>query len=205
MKERPILFQGDMVRGVLEGQKTETRRVIKPQPYESEYEPGLFSWMKKKGISSTGSIEMIKACCPYGQIGDRLWVRETFAEVGTCDPGFLIYKATYPSDLPANVENIPDDIHEAGYKWKPSIFMPRTASRITLEITEISVERVQDITEEGALAEGVKIESGLEKGINNLAVARFADLWDSINKKRGFGWKSNPRVWVVKFKVVPNV
>ena len=153
MREHPIIFSGEMVRAILAERKAQTRRVIKPQP---------------KGPCFIGQG-------PYGQLGDRLWVKETFA--GKKD---VVYKAT-------NKDNI-------RYSWKSSIFMPRWASRITLEITDVRVERLQDITLDDIHAEGSLIAD--EQG----AAGWYMDLWDFLNAKRGFGWETNPFVWVISFK-----
>lgn len=182
MKEHPILFSGEMVRAILDGRKTQTRRVITPRPVSWDSEPiyntSARGWHFKGG-------EKYKYKCPYGIPGDRLWVRETWHEA-TPEPGFLVYRATY---------RWPQD-----FKWKPSIFMPREASRITIEVTDIRVERVQDISDEDVLAEGFRMDNTaiFSRGYQGA----MQILWDSINAKRGFGWNANPWVWVVSFKVI---
>jgi len=214
MSERPIIFNSEMVRAILDGRKTQTRRVIKPQPVdarevESEEWPGGY--------------------CLYGQIGDRLWVRETFChkwdnegpvfnEDGDYDTSCVWYRATTP-----DVVKLDEDCEEVYLKdgspaspWMPSIHMPRWASRIQLEITDIRVERVQETSEEDAKAEGcetslraylhgrhrkgdaVPLNGVLEPSYRNT----FAGLWNSINVKRGYGWDVNPWVWIVEFKIV---
>ena len=192
MKEKPILFSGKMVRAILDDRKTMTRRVVKPQPEQDTDCPYHIG---------TG-IERKARICPYGKPGDRLWVRETFAE-GLSNKEGIAYRATskwydFEDGTPENFKEI---------KWKPSIFMPRWASRITLEITNVRVERLQDISEEDAKREGV--ESNFDEGVvyygplnKGHADARiaFSWLWDSINAKRGYSWESNPWVWVVEFK-----
>lgn len=197
-KERPILFSGPMVRAILDGKKTQTRRVIKPQPlgdylYLSDINPQYACF--------TGSSARR---CPYGKIGDRLWVRETFCIVNDREFGgnlWVDYRATpkYSKEAPAGWENAPNDI--AALKWKPSIHMPRKLSRINLEITDIRVERVQTITEEDAKSEGAfDMNCGIH-GITSYK-AGFENLWNEINKKRGYGWDKNPWVWVVTLKRV---
>ena len=171
MKERPVLFSGEMVRAILEGRKTQTRRVIKPQPLWVG-DPNVA--FKTHSANPKGIIN-----CPYGQPGDRLWVRETFA--GTKNTGFA-YRAT-------------DTAY--GHKWRPSIFMPHWASRINLEVVSVRVERVQDISIEDAYDEG------MEWGDQGCGVLEFKNLWDSINLKRGYGWDANPWVWVIEFKRLP--
>lgn len=192
MKERPILFSGEMVNAILDGRKTQTRRVVKKQPH------GAGEWVLQ-GINwlFPNVCPYIKLKNPYGVIGDRLWVRETFRifdateecshyEDCSCSSyhGLPMYKAD--KNNMCDTEN----------KWKPSIYMPRWASRINLEITNIRVERLQDITETEAIAEGVS-GGGSHP---DFWVGAFADLWDSINAKRGYGWDANPWVWVVEFK-----
>jgi hypothetical protein len=137
---------------------------------------------------------------PYGKPGDRLWVRETFAigQSAAYDE-IPMYRADW---------EYPDS---AMVTWKPSIFMPRWASRITLEITNVGVERVRDITPEGSVTEGIEpvgqgwrdyLGNGVICGTDKCVLPRdsFHSLWDSINKKRGFGWSVNPWVWVIAFR-----
>ena len=144
--------------------------------------------------------------CPYGAPGDRLWVRETWA-VGDRDNDVL-----YAADPLWNVNGVavPPPINKgtvhAG-NWRPSIHMPRWASRITLEVTGVRVERVRDITEADAIAEGIIPQAygfGVEGLHMSLQTAReaFGCLWDSINAKRGYGWSVNPWCWVVAFRRV---
>ena len=193
MKERPIIFKGDMVNAIMEGRKTETRRIIKPQPPEDvgkifgpeEYEPAeydkygeMFPGKPVFGIYDEDGDYGIK--CPYGQIGDRLWVRETFREIEMTDGRPYAYRAS-------------GDIIGC-WHWKPSIFMPRKASRINLEITDIKVERVQDIIADGALADGGWKYNTCP--FYKAPIKSFQHLWDSINKN----WNDNPWVWVIKFK-----
>lgn len=190
MKERPIIFSGSSVRSILEGRETVTRRVIKVQPH------GLGAWIRQ-GIKwmFPNVCPHTTVNCPYGQPGDRLWVREAWSRVGNTDPGYLTYRATYPECLPPGLERVPADIRDVGYRWRPSIHMPRAASRILLEITDVRVERLQDISDEQALAEGV---DQTNTSIPGYARQRFQDLWGSIN---GTGsWDANPWVWVVEFK-----
>lgn len=228
MTEHPILSSAPMVRAILEGRKTMTRRVIKEFPL-SGYRWG--GWIvessnrKETGMATVVPEENSKYCgtgkigahCPYGQPGDRLWVRETFA-CGLSTKSGIAYRAT--SQWSDFEDGTPQD-HEK-ITWKPSIFMPRWASRITLEVTAVRVERLQDISEADATAEGIVfIDYGLDKhGMKNscyhikeeaekgpdhcMLSARygFASLWDSINAERGYSWKSNPWTWVVEFKRV---
>jgi len=226
MKERPILFSAPMVRAILDGSKTQTRRVVKPQPHQSEYEPDHFSWMEKtkkrevsKGwrpdgnggriptetVTPKGTLRSVSVSrgwfsehCPYGQPGDRLWVRETFCP-DWADHG-PIYKANGGSAIEAGYPREP--------RWKPSIHMPRKFSRITLEITGVRVERLQEISEDDACAEGVSytgpypnaVLSGFLPRPDDLARKEFKLLWESINGADS--WAANPWVWVIKFKRV---
>jgi len=198
VKERPILFSGPMVRAILEGRKTQTRRVIKLPESRGEWEastlggPGVYY---KDGTPCNSEDAIIwntttGKCMgsPYGMSGDRLWVRETFmrAVPDHIKIGKRIY--VYKTDDDA-------DRWSKYWKWSPSIHMPRIASRINLEITNIRVERVQDISRADCEAEGLKL---LQGGVRS----EFAVLWDSINKARGYGWTKNPWVWVVEFKVI---
>ena len=203
MKEHPILFSGEMVRAILDGRKTQTRRVIKLQPPEG-FRPG-FSFFTSPGEyeirDNSGHFSIGKI--PYGTIGDRLWVRETWHKHSDDDDfctGEIHYRATEIC---------------VGTKWIPSIFMPRWASRITLEVVNVRVERVQDICFEDCLSEGC--DSGFEhydgscnhiedgsccQGWHYGSKWNFRYLWDSINAKRGYGWDANPWVWVIEFRRV---
>lgn len=196
MKERPILFSGPMVRAILEGRKTKTRRAIKPQPGGSHWERHEKHELLVNTLYSSAGYcvrfqHILKGInredpqwrtSPYGAPGDRLWVRETFA-LHHSFPDEVFYRA---------------DKEISGQKWKPSIFMPRWASRITLRITDIRVERLRDISENDAAAEGAKYE---ETGFS--ARVCFVDLWQQINGKRpGCSWNDNPWVWVVEFEKI---
>lgn len=198
IRERPILFNGEMVRAILDGRKTQTRRVIKAQPVGEWAAPG-------------------RTMCPYGLRGDHLWVRETWFELvdpmtsKTYDPPRACYRATEENEVIVDDGDGAAVINKDGtFKspWSPSIYMPRWASRITLEITNVRVERVQDISEEDAKAEGIIYDpcdhvrrSCEEIGCLGPLIAPFRDFWDSINAKRGYSWDSNPWVWVIEFKV----
>lgn len=210
MAEKPILFSGEMVRAILDGRKTQTRRVIKPATTSQAakyFDPDLAQWPIDQG---TGQREQ----CPYGQSGDTLWVRETWAVPSHLDdvPPREFSKwgvwfradgtyATLETHGPPYGTRYPD---ESKGKWRPSIFMPRWASRITLEVTAVRVERVQEINDADAIAEGIIVtESADLTGLTTGQPTRdFKALWDSINEKRGYGWESNPWVWVVEFAVV---
>ncbi|WP_443693945.1 hypothetical protein [Pseudomonas sp.] len=219
VKERPILFSAPMVRAILEGRKTVTRRAVKgfqiPTEDTSIQVGDRQRWSAigqrdpRYGFCVFGSTEAEcakeleqYAPCPYGRRGDRLWVRETWARVGNCDPGYLTFGATYPDCLPPKLENIPA---ASKIRWKPSIHMFRRDSRILLEITDARVERLQDITYEQAAAEGVHrgplrewCASDEGGACHKYPIPAFRDLWQSV----GGNWDANPWVWVVEFKRV---
>jgi len=223
--KRPIIFSGAMVRAILAGKKTQTRRVITPQPRPERWQsikPGWYTpTVIVKGEQSPGPERFGFASeeegwpCPYGAPGDHLYVRETWQTVNSeCGPG-IAYKADSHFMQPEfdgedfgagpsyNYEKYPGDYcmwytdlcggapASEGYHWRPSIHMPRWASRITLEILDVRVERVQDISQ----AEGMGIFPH-----SMSATKRFRELWDKINSKRGFPWASNPWVWVIEFR-----
>jgi hypothetical protein len=222
MKERPILFNAAMVRAVLDGSKTQTRRVVKPQPSYCGLEwrsDGVFSsWvdpaLNMDEFSEDGGSYFRK--CPYGQPGDRLWVRETWrGVVNIAPPGSYKYAvAHYIPDREhcRRVEYAAS--HDAdGDPWRPSIHMPRWASRITLEIVSVRVERLQDISEADAKAEGIAKEPDTAHWKNydptarwrywESAVQSFRTLWESVYCTES--WDANPWVWVVEFKRVEAV
>lgn len=192
VRERPIIFSGPMIRAILEGRKTVTRRVIKG-PTPIAVGTGWSRWWSEKMQTQLSASGFAKCHCPYGAPGDRLWVRETWADCSTnpliCEDT-IAYRATEPEW----------DRDCTGIRWRPSIHMPRWASRITLEITNVRVERVQDITEEDAEAEGVLPIPSHLTSVDY--VTPFADLWNRINAKRGYSWAANPWVWVVEFRRV---
>lgn len=210
MKERPILFNGPMVHAVLGGRKTQTRRVVKLPPG--------FAWENPRveGFSDTFpwsfhaeeeiGFRSVLVECPYGQSGDRLWVRETWA--GYRSQGLhAVYRADGVNFTPEQVNCV---------KWCPSIHMPRWASRTTLEVTGVRVEQLQGISEENCVAEGVERlpEAPHLTGPNKFTVSyghgnfsaptareAFAFLWNELATP-GFTWADNPWVWVVDFKRV---
>lgn len=173
MTEKPILFSGSMVRAILEGRKTVTRRVIKPQPSSGIRQSPLYP----SGIEDGHGREM---CWKY-RPRDRLWVRETWqtGEYAGNEPCGPVYRATDPE---WGTECV-------GWQWRPSIFMPRWASRITLEVTDVRAEKLHSITEEDAMAEGVYHRCD------------FKALWDKINGVK-YPWASNCYVWRIEFKRV---
>lgn len=222
--EHPILFTGEMVRAILAGTKTQTRRVARPQPsfaYSGTarvvYGPHPFSpsafvgtpaegrvdgtdrdgWLAEDWCGNVvGASEADALRCPYGVPGDTLWARETWAAVPAHDD-------TKPSEIDRCREPLwyraTDESNMRG-RWRPSIHMPRWASRLSLRVTDVRVERVQDISEEDARAEGCSTMTQLAPfPALNSYVAGFQRLWDTINAKRGYSWASNPWVWVVSF------
>ncbi|BBV77072.1 hypothetical protein STW0522RAO56_31260 [Raoultella planticola] len=215
MKERGMIFNAEMVRAILDGRKTQTRRIINPEPD--------FPQLLEARTAESGCVYAIHANrsnvhqgrfrwdCPFGQPGDRLWVRETFTghyldddQIQDIKDGrdkassLCEYRADYP------------DGYQAADGWTPSIHMPRWASRITLEITDVRVERLNDISEGGATAEGIRPAGSLlpdypgtfltPKGDFATAKVAFQRLWESIYGEEN--WKANPWVWVIEFKRV---
>ena len=187
--ERPILFSGDMVRAILRGHKTQTRRPVK-----------RLSTARADGRAP--SLQPA-ARCPYGRIGDLLWVRETWALVDDSGdargmPNACVYRA---------------DEHAAtthgGRRWRPSIHMPRWAARIDLVIREVRREPLQALTAQDALAEGIAWVSGASQPEgarptpSQEHINRFARCWDDLYAGRGYGWAANPMVWVIAFRMMP--
>lgn len=211
MKERPILFSGSMVRALLAGTKTQTRRVVKPQfaadaiPVEMPATDPAGGWVVPghSGVwwcDAAANPDDVRRC-PYGQPGDRLWVRETFAPrtLGAWSVLDQHMKPLYRADA---------DRPEWKRIWRPSIHMPRWASRITLEITGVRVGRLQDISEADARSEGcTQNHNGYfwggphqTGGMKQMATAlqAYQDLWESINGPGS--WDANPWVWVLEFR-----
>lgn len=188
MKERPIIMGAESVRAILEGRKTQTRRVVKHIPALGWVE----DWCHR--IDNADLKHIVgdyRRFCPYGKVGDRLWVRETWSEYSqfSTSGGIDVWKCYKADD---------SDINDY-IDWKSPIFMSRSMSRITLEIIDIRVERVQDITPEDALKEGF-----CNYGTDVDTLDAFCEAWQKLNSKRGYPWESNPWVWVVEFKVVEN-
>jgi hypothetical protein len=197
MTERPILFSAEMVRAILDGRKTQTRRMMKPQPSTVD-DAGRWYRMQSGGESLMNSAYP----CPYGDTGDTLWVRETCAIVGSVDPGWVLYRASgYEAECARHGFDRPYP-DEKLVRWRPSIHMPRWASRITLRITDIRVERLQDITEDDARAEGCDPARWIDETDVGMEGYRegFARLWNKINGPGA--WGANPWVWVVSFEKV---
>ena len=190
MKSKPILFSTPMVRALLDGTKTQTRRVVKLREGEGPGRAHVGAFGNLRSFDEGGQEHTIVHIedCPFGQAGSRLWVREAHAVyVPGCEYG-VTYRADHldpRGDGPAHP-----------LKWLPSIFMPRWACRLELQVTDVRVERLQEISEHDARAEGV-IPLQMDQGS---FLPCFEGLWDILNAKRGFGWDSNPFVWVVSFE-----
>jgi len=227
MSERPILFSAPMVRAILDGRKTQTRRVVTVGDVVEERDDGTpWPYFTTWTHGDDGSPW---ASCPYGAPGDRLWVRETWRYADWTEDGlpWIRYAADDARRLCERVtpewaarvadiwaelssaENVAVDGRATDRKWRPSIFLPRWASRITLAVTAVRVERLQAISEADAIAEG--IAARCDHGCSSLcgctscvgegcqtAAAQYSALWDTINGDRA-PWASNPWVWVVEF------
>lgn len=196
MKERPILFNTEMVQAILSGRKTQTRRPVKPQSAILTDEMARACGIRPPAKQNSPVIP-----CPYGTVGDRLWIKETWnhpddpAPYRAGDPVF--YRADYADDPHGyDGERSPEGKYR---RWRPSIHMPRTASRITLEITDIRIERLQNISAEDAIAEGIQHTGTFVDD----PIRSFQNLIESIH---GAGyWQTNPWVWVVEFKKLENL
>jgi hypothetical protein len=203
MRERPILFSGPMVRAILEGRKTQTRRVVKPLPPEIDVRGP--KWVPNATDIAAGWRSR------YGQPGDHLWVRETWGLARFHDDGEVDdWIGKLPDTKPAAYSVVyaadphwPAHFDDRGFNWRPGIFTKRWASRITLEVTGVRVERLHDITEADAKAEGVEAapfcKAGRPAGMEH--VEAFEDLWCDINGAES--WDTNPWVWVVEFRRLP--
>lgn len=214
MKERPIIFKAEMVRAILDGRKKQTRRIVKFPKHtyrpdaswvQSIHKDGGGNWIAWSH-DDPGMAEFTKKAypngegfpCNYGKPGDRLWVREKHGiqlePYDELPKGEVVYAADWPTDATFQFEG-------GGSAWRPSIFMPRWASRITLEITGVRVERLQEISSDDAYDEGYpKIRPNQWK----IKWPRmwFAEYWDSLNLRTSYSFESNPWVWVIEFKVV---
>lgn len=210
MKERPILFSGAMVRALLAGSKTQTRRVVKRQPWASclieegmdGEAPFIYSALHGEGPGHDVQESRSPCTCPYGKPGDRLWVRETFdflPDGGPDEPQacVIVYWATGSTEPRSAPESYNPMIY-GREKVRPSIHMPRWASRITLEVTGVRVERLHGITRGDAMAEGCPFPN-MAQGPDPRDW--YAELWGAINGPGN--WDANPWVWVVEFRRLP--
>ena len=241
MRERPIIFNADMVRTVLDGRKTQTRRIIQSPaknmqarghecisyraPGDQWYQDYVFSMRDRSGVWQDYKHEQFLAKCPFGAVGDRLWVREAFrVHSRATDVATLVYKASEQQSWTQQTYRVPiEKCNKPAVvdKWTPSIHMPRWASRITLEITGVRVERLQNISDADACAEGIRQgvrrtddSAGNEHVYCNYLAANlndacewferpadsFISLWQSIYGAES--WQHSPWVWVIEFKRV---
>lgn len=230
MRERPVIMSGESVRAILAGQKTQTRRVLTPQPPPVDpaqpyhlaprvarsvgtYSLNDYEHLPKEpgAVAVFGAVSYVRdACgraawrCPYGVPGDRLWVKEGFLLLAEArgyqdavqPPKPVIYRADEGDSIVAAVAN------RQGARWRSPLFMPRWASRLTLAITQVRVERLQDISAEDALAEGYGHDVHAFYR-NTLPIRLYRRAWDHLNGKRGFPWDGNWYVWVVSFAPPP--
>ncbi|MFY1939484.1 hypothetical protein ACOTCW_29315 [Achromobacter xylosoxidans] len=211
MRERPIIFTGPMVRAILAGNKTQTRRVAKPVRHPdlgNVYTPGAL-------VLEREPQHVIDRACPYGQPGDRLWVREKWNRF---EPWSGPHYAADYEGFGVGPDDDPDHIPDHKVRWRPSIHMPRSACRLELEVTGVRVERLNEISEADAVAEGIPEDSepcercgdcgwlciGGEPqqcdapGCGDGAIDEYCALWEQLN---GAGsWDANPWVWVVEFR-----
>lgn len=195
---KPILFNTEMVRAILEGRKTVTRRAVKPQPPAT-------SVVRKRSCAWEWSFwadcDMGHLMSPPCQPGDILWVRETWCKAH----GHYLYRA-FPG-IGMEPERQDAAMREMGLKWHPSIHMPKEAARLFLRVTDVRVERLQDIDDDGAKAEGANYQDGKNVGweekMRRTAIDRFAEIWDNTIKLADltlYGWEANPWVWVIEFE-----
>ncbi|MBJ6957471.1 hypothetical protein JG654_13980 [Vibrio cholerae] len=198
MKVVPMIFNTDMVKALMAGDKVVTRR-----PVKIDYERGMNGTVVRgrNGEVSVLSFAPIAGLCPFGNFGDLIYVRETFRLFNHSDEcGCSDYCSCPPSGTPVYFATCGSDSES---KWKPSIHMPRAASRLTLKVTDVRIERVQDITEEQAIKEGINKHHQLPAfkshiGYHTSPVYAFEELWNSIYGN----WEENPYVWVIEFEVI---
>ena len=211
---KPILFNTEMVRAIQDGRKTVTRRVVKPQPdgrpvpmTKDSCWPGYFA------IQGTEKVVRL----PY-QPGDILYVRETWAKLWYVDPdGYTHYDQPmyyYAADGAPDITIVDEKGFEKDdqrIRWHPSIHMPKEAARLFLRVTDVRVELLQDIDDDGAKAEGANYQDGKNVGweekMRRTAIDRFAEIWDNTIKpadRLRYGWEANPWVWVIEFERISN-
>lgn len=210
MKERGMIFNAEMVRAILDGRKTQTRRPIKWKQTRfteiAERDDGSL-WPWAEDCERGGDIWF---ACPYGEVGDRIWVRETFrVHSRATDVATLVYRASVRNSWTEQTHRVPVAVCNkpaTPEKWTPSIHMPRWASRITLEITDVRVERLNNISYDDAISEGIKQEwTCIDPGLGSYAHKNdvqddYETLWKSIYGDDS--WQANPWVWVIEFKRV---
>lgn len=213
MKARPILMSAPMVRALLDGRKTQTRRALKSQPFDILPMDGKHAgreWVLLEQREPEPKGKVIR--CRFGIPGDLLWCRETHAVVGNVDPGWVIYRASgYDAECKRHGFDHPPS--ESEIAWKPSIHMYRWASRLTLRLTDVGVERLQDISKADAIAEGLSVRGNRDGGGAPLRLYHVDDehhcvdprmtysrLWESINGPES--WDANPWCWTLTFDVI---
>lgn len=187
MIDRPIIFSGESVLAILEGRKTQTRRVLR-QPVSTELKLQSFASPHDPMVRRRDCWWKPNEWSPYGVPGDRLWVRESFVP-NYFDDGKPAYRADWTRTASEYIKPP---------KWQSPLFMSRNYSRLTLEIVRVRVERLKDISEADAIAEGMEVYPLKRATWSNRQ--SFALLWEDLNAKRGYSWNSNPWVWVVEFK-----
>jgi hypothetical protein len=216
LKSTPIIFSAPMVRAILAGEKKQTRRIVRIQPSD-EFRPHIANYcptmVDRHGEEYPGpevfgaSDESEDRPSPFGKPGDELWVRESFCPRSN---GSLRMEQIQRPFYRADGDDTPRNRKPAGWKWRPSIHMPRWASRIMLAVTEIRIERLQNISEQDAIAEGVGEDFPDYGNLNAIgectfpmdsAVGSFSTLWQSIHSVDS--WMKNPWAWVVSFAVKP--
>lgn len=195
MGERPILFSSAMVRAILADAKTQTRRVVKLPRWA---EPGTL----EEGADGVLAVARVSGCladvsCPYGAPGDDLWVRETWARRVDVDPEKDAEKARHYLRFAADSDDLNSEWHDYGERWRPSIHMPRWASRITLRVTSVRVERLHAISEDDARAEGAPKAFTVSDGGDSSHRAGFRNLWRELHGAES--WDANPWVWALGF------
>lgn len=225
MKERGMIFNGEMVRAILDGRKTQTRRIMKVQPESNQLglllitdstkhsDIGKYHWAESNATGNHVRSKLFS--CPFGAVGDRIWVRETWSsDFANYYPNDRVWYAADNNrrldievvDGVRGIYSPESDVH-VPFRWQPSIHMPRWASRILLEITDVRVERLNSISQEDAQAEGLELTgwrptySDPDSGGEVMTpYDNFAELWSSIYGDES--WKANPWVWVISFKRV---
>lgn len=198
MKERPISFTGDSLPAILDGRKTQTRRVLRGgvlPPGDASFVAvrvvQVGEWFHVEG-DLHGQPVMYTYHCPYGVIGDRLWVREA-----------AYFEAGDLQGAQRSVRYLADGVRYPGLRARPALYMPRWACRLVLEIESVRLERLQDISEADSLAEGVSaaaLAACTQAGDPRPAACAYRVMWEAINARRGFPWEINPWVWAVEFR-----
>lgn len=203
MKTMPMIFNSEMVNALLSGEKTVTRRPMKiPANWQlrdrnlskiTASHPKKGKWGALIQNLTDAKFPQADLVAAPAYIDDLIYVRETWANAGANAPELTLYKANYPEHVPAHYENVPN---LSKIKWTPSIHMPRWASRLTLKVTDIRIEQVQDITEEQAINEGM--QPARPSSLVMPYRTSFMDIWDNIYGS----WTDNPYVWVIEFEVI---